>query len=408
MAEDANGTLLETLERLLEIPAADLKTALSQACDAVAASVDADKVDAFLYDAERDSLVALGTSAQPLSAKQQRHGLDVLQIANGGRSVHVYQTGETFVTGHLEDDEHEVRGIRETLQVRSQIGVPLNVGGKRRGMMMIASLRPDAFSAQDVKFAQAVARWIGSVAHRAELVEEIERNAVEQGRRVVADELITMLAHDLRNFISPIDLRIRAIRRRAELEGRMAEVADSEAALKSVARFGALISDILDAARIDQGVLAIDVRAFDLRSLVDDVVKAFTTDQHRIRSRVAEDLIVEGDPERVRQCLENVVANAVKYSPDSAPVTITTRRAKQEGGDVVRIEVADEGPGIAPELLPHVFERFVTGDRRKGGLGLGLYLAKRIAKLHNGDLEVESRAGAGARFTLTLPCYLET
>ncbi|HUQ52394.1 MAG TPA: GAF domain-containing sensor histidine kinase [Gammaproteobacteria bacterium] len=408
MAEDANAALLETLQRLLEIPAADLRAALSEACDAVAAAVHADKVDAFLYDATRDSLVALGTSAQPLSAKQHRHGLDVLQIANGGRTVHVYETGETFVTGHLEDDEQEVRGIRETLAVRSQIGVPLQVAGKRRGVLMIASLQPDAFSRQDVGFAQAVTRWIGSVAHRAELVEEIERNAVEQGRRVVADELITMLAHDLRNFISPMDFRLRAIRRRAELEGRAAEVGDADAALKSVARLGGLIADILDAARIDQGVLEVETRPIALDQLVDEVINALATAEHPIVCKSAEQLTVDGDPRRIRQCLENVLANAVRHSPSEAPVTIATRRSSQGNGPIARIEIIDEGPGIAPELLPHVFERFVTGKGRKDGLGLGLYLAKRIATLHNGDLCVESKPGKGARFTLTLPCYIES
>lgn len=407
MASDANATLLETLERLLEIPAADLKTALSHACDAVAAAVDADKVDAFLYDVERDSLVALGSSNQPLSAKQRRHGLDVLPISNGGRVVRVYQTGETFVTGRLEDDEHELRGIKEALQIRSQIGVPLQVGGKRRGMMMIASLRADAFKTHDVTFAQAVSRWIGNVAHRAELVEDIERNAVEQGRRVVADELITVLAHDLRNFISPIDIRLRTIRRRAELDDRTADVSDCAAALNSVARLAGLVSDILDAARIDQGVLELEPSAVDLTSLIDDVIGSLATAPHAIVLKASEDLVIEADPKRVRQCLENIVANAVRFSPNEAPVTILMRRSTQESGDVAHVEIIDEGPGIAPEVLPHVFERFVTGERRNGGLGLGLYLAKRIAKLHNGDLRVESKPGKGARFTLSLPLYVE-
>jgi two-component system, OmpR family, sensor kinase len=404
---DANATLLETLERLLEIPAADLKTALSHACDAVAAAVDADKVDAFLYDVERDSLVALGSSNQPLSAKQRRHGLDVLPISNGGRVVQVYQTGETFVTGHLEDDEQELRGIREALSIRSKIGVPLQVGGKRRGMMMIASLRADAFTPHDVTFAQAVSGWVGSVAHRAELVQDIERHAVEQGRRLVADELITVLAHDLRNFISPIDFRLRAIRRKADLDGRAAEVAECEAALKSVARLGALVSDILDAARIDQGVLELEPRPVDLTSLIDDVIGSLGTAQHPIVRKTSDDLVVEADPKRVCQCLENIVANAVRFSPDEAPVTILMRRSTKEDGDVAHVEIIDEGPGIAPEVLPHVFERFVTGQRRHGGLGLGLYLAKRIAKLHNGDLQVDSTPGTGARFTLSLPLYVE-
>jgi signal transduction histidine kinase len=399
--------LLETLQRLLEIPAADLKVALTQACDAVAAALNADKVDAFIYQPERDCLVALGSSTQPLSAKQRRHGLDVLPVSNGGRVVYVYQTGQTYVTGHLEDDTEELRGIREALEIRSKIGVPLEVGGSRRGMLMIASLRPDAFTPEDVKFAEAVVRWVGTVAHRAELVQEIERNAVEQGRRVVAEELITVLAHDLRNYISTIDIRIRTIRRKAELEGRDAEVRDSDAALRSVGRLGSLVSDILDAARIDQGVLELEPRPVELTRLVNEVIDTLGTAQHRIVAKVSEELLVAADPKRVCQCLENIVANAVQHSPDEAPVTVFIRRVKRENDDVARIDIVDEGPGIAPEVLPRIFERFVTGKQRKGGLGLGLYLAKRIATLHNGDLTVESRPGQGARFTLLLPCYRE-
>jgi two-component system OmpR family sensor kinase len=405
VARAAGAALLETLERLLEIPAGDLKVALSHACDAVAAALHADKVDAFLYRPESDSLVAEGSSNQPLSAKQKRHGLDVLPVSNGGRVVQVYQTGETYVTGHLEDDMEELRGVREVLQIRSKIGVPLEVGGKRRGMMMIASLQAEAFGPADARFAEAVARWVGTVAHRAELVEEIERNAVEEGRRVVAEELITVLAHDLRNYISPIELRLRTIRRRSEVEGRTAEVSDADAALRSVARLTALISEILDAARIDQGVLALDPAPVELTPLVEEVVSVLAPANNQVIVKSSDDLVIEADPKRIRQCLENIVANAVRHSPDEAPVSILIRRGRTDDRDVAAIEIVDEGPGIATELLPHIFERFVTGEGRKGGLGLGLYLAKRIATLHNGDLTVESKPGAGARFTLLLPCY---
>lgn len=403
----ARTELLDTLQRLLEIPAADLKVALSQACDAVAAAVNADKVDAFIYDPQTDCLVALGTSTQPLSAKQRRLGLNVLQVSNGGRVVHVYQTGETFVTGHLEDDAEELRGIRDALGVRSTIGVPLEVGGNRRGVMMIASQRPDAFDAEDVRFSEAVVRWVGAVAHRAELVQAIERNAVEQGRRVVAEELITVLAHDLRNYISTVDIRIRTIRRKAELQERVDEVRDCDAALRSVGRLTALVSDILDAARIDQGVLVLEPRPVYLTPLIDEVIDTLGTAQHRIVTKSSDELVIAADPKRIRQCIENILANAVQHSPDDAPVTVLVRRVKREHDDAARIDIVDEGPGIAPEVLPHIFERFVTGKQRKGGLGLGLYLAKRIATLHNGDLAVESKPGRGATFTLFLPCYRE-
>src|SRR5215213_3380230 len=139
--------MLETLEQLLEIPVSDLEMALTQSCNLVAETLRADKVDAFLYDAAKDSLVALGTSTQPMSALQKKLGLDVLPISNGGRVVHVFQTGQTFVTGHLDRDPEELRGPKFALNIRSKVGVPLEVGGRRRGMMMIASHQPEYFSA---------------------------------------------------------------------------------------------------------------------------------------------------------------------------------------------------------------------------------------------------------------------
>jgi two-component system, OmpR family, sensor kinase len=157
---ERGGRLLATLQRLLESPAADLNVALSHAADAVADALRADKVDAFVHDPMRDSLVAVGVSHQPLSGLERRLGLDVLPLANGGRVVHVFNTGETFTTGRLDQDVDELRGVREAMKIKSKIGVPLEIGGKRRGMMMIASLQPEFFDQDDVRFAESVrAGW---------------------------------------------------------------------------------------------------------------------------------------------------------------------------------------------------------------------------------------------------------
>src|SRR3954451_513593 len=149
---DNSDRLLQTLERLLAIPAAELENALSDACNAVGDALHADKVDAFLYDDSRDCLVALGTSSTALSSLQKKLGLDILQVSNGGRVVYVFQTGKTFVTGHLRDDMEELRGVREGLKIESKVGVPLDINGRRRGMIMIASLQPDFFNSADVEF----------------------------------------------------------------------------------------------------------------------------------------------------------------------------------------------------------------------------------------------------------------
>src|SRR5688572_21680405 len=187
--------LLATLQRLLEIQADGMATALTHAANTIAESLDADKVDAFLYDDSRDSLVAVGTSTQPLSNLQKALGLDVLPLSNGGRVVHVFRTGEVFRTGDLQSDPEELRGIKEGLRIKSKLGIPLEVAGKRRGMVMVASLKPDHFKAEDESFARSVVHWVGVIAHRAELIQEIERGALENGRRAAAEELVTVLAH---------------------------------------------------------------------------------------------------------------------------------------------------------------------------------------------------------------------
>jgi signal transduction histidine kinase len=244
------------------------------------------------------------------------------------------------------------------------------------------------------------------VAHRAELAEEIGRNAVEQGRRAVGEELVTVLAHDLRNLLAPLGTRLEVLRMRAQRDGRADDVREVEAARRSVARLGGLVSDILDVARLDQGVFQLEPEPLDFGALVQETVSLLATAEHPVLMRVQDGgpIFLMADAGRLRQCLENIVANAVQKSPANAAVTVFVTREERR----VRVDVVDQGPGIPADLLPHVFERFMSGKRRDGGLGLGLYLAKRIAAVHGGDLTVESPPGKGARFSLTLPLPAES
>jgi signal transduction histidine kinase len=397
---------LETLEQLLELPGADLKTTLIHACDLVAAATGSDKVDAFLYDPTRDSLVAVGTSSQPLSMRQRQLGLDVLPVSNGGRAVHVYRSGRTFITGRLDEDPEEIRGIKEGLGIRSKLGVPLVVAGARRGMMMLASQRADFFTDDDVRFAEAVGRWTATIAHRAELVGDIGRNAAELGRRAAAEELVTVLAHDLRNLVAPLDLRLHVLQRRATADGRHEDVRDLNVAHQAIARLRRLIADILDVARIDQGLFQGVLEPLDVPALITETARMLETPEHRINVLVMAtgDLLVAADRERLRQCVENLLGNAIQKSPKDAPVDVLVAEQRLEKAAWAVVEIIDQGPGVPEEILPRIFDRFWTGSDREGGLGLGLYLAKQIAEMHGGDLTVDRHARAGARFVLTLPC----
>lgn len=399
---DERDRLLETLQRLLQLEAADLPSALRGAADLLGAALGADKVDVFLYDAASDGLVAVGTSETVMGRRQHALGLGRLPLANGGRTVGVYERGEAYRDGHVEADPGELLGIRQGLGVRSSLAVPLEVAGERRGVLLAASAAPERFDARDAAFLEAVARWVAAVAERAGLVEQLTREAAERGRRRAAEELLTVLAHDLRNHLTPLRGRLQLVRRRARRERHPANERDAAAALGDVANLERMIGELLDTARLERGLFAVAREPTDLAALAREAADGLRTPESPIDVRAPEELAAEVDPARVRQALENLLANAVRWSPAGAAVVLELRAEARDGGDWAVLTVEDRGPGIARDLLPRLFTRFAAGPGSTG-LGLGLYLAHEIARAHGGELTVESEPGKGARFTLALP-----
>ena len=405
--EPTSERLLSTLEHLLELPAADLRTTLSQAVQCLHEVLEAEKVDAFLYDPTKNALRAIGTSDTPLGQLQIAQGLDFLPVANGGSVIRVYTTGEPYITGHADQEEDELPGIVQVLGVRSHIAVPITVAGERRGVLSAQSPRPEFFTPGDLSFLLAVGRWVGALAHRVELVAAGASSAHQSGRRAAAEEIITVLAHELRNQLAPLRYRLDMMLRRAQKENRSADVRDSEQASRGLDRLASLIADLLDAERLERGILCMQPTQLDLVRLAQEVAQGLETAGVSVQVRGAAQLMLTVDEERMRQVLENLVSNAIKHSPPGRAVQVTISTQLIESAQRMAImEVSDQGPGVPPEILPHIFERFVTSGDSKG-LGLGLYLASRIVAAHGGTLTVSSPAGQGASFRLTLPIVNE-
>ena len=391
--------LFQTLERLLAIDPRDLDSALVAAAQALTDALGADKVDAFLYDETTATLVARGTSPTPLGRKQRALGLDRLPIANGGRAVEVFQSGKPRRAGRVDRDARELRGIRLELRIRSDISVPLDVAGERRGVLAAASKAPDFFSARDLDFLKTVGRWVGIVAHRAELAERAASEAAARGRQAAAEELMTILAHDFRNFLTPLRARLQLLERRARHDGHDAYQNQAEELMRTVDRLDRLVADLLDAARLEQGLFALSPRRVDLVELVKQTVVELAADKAAIEVRPRVDrLVVAADPDRLRQVLENLLSNALKVQPPDEPVLVELEVC----GAWAVVSVQDRGPGVPPDVLPRLFERFGAGSESVG-LGLGLFLANGITRAHGGALEVDSRPGQGARFLVRLP-----
>jgi two-component system OmpR family sensor kinase len=339
------------------------------------------------------------TRPSPLGHKQHALGLHLLPVANGGRMVEVYETGIPRRAGRVDRDTQELRGIRLGLGVRSDLSVPLVVAGKRRGVLSAVSTSPEFFTERDAKFLATVSRWIGVVAHRAERTQKAESEASVESRRATAEQLVTVLAHDFRNLLTPLKARLELLGRRAARDGHDRYVSDAHELVRTVDRLNGLVRDLMDTARLEQGLFALTPQPVDLIGLVNQTAADFTTSAGTIDIRGdLDELVVWADPDRLRQVLENLLANAFAVQPPEVPVVISL--AACEGSATVTVE--DHGPGIPADVRSHLFELFAAGSSSVG-LGVGLYLARGITNAHGGSITVESELGEGTRFAIHLP-----
>ncbi|TQM78658.1 two-component system sensor histidine kinase MtrB [Saccharothrix saharensis] len=221
-----------------------------------------------------------------------------------------------------------------------------------------------------------------------ESIEELRRKD-EQQRRFVAD-----VAHDLRTPLASMVAAADGLRAAdAEDRARSADLLGAQAR-----RLGALVDDLLEVSRFDAGAAELRPDGVDLGPLVEDAVRLSAPDAD-VTVRHTGDAWLFADPRRLHTIVRNLVTNAVRHG--EPPVTVTVDGT---AADVVRVVVADSGPGLPADLAPVVFDRFVRGDRartRTEGSGLGLAIARENALLHGGRLDVHD--DGGAVFTLTVP-----
>jgi signal transduction histidine kinase len=233
------------------------------------------------------------------------------------------------------------------------------------------------------------------------------------------DMVLGIVAHDLRNPLSSIKMCAGALGGAATGAAAGTGAAPSPetlAELSGVIQRSAewmehIIRDLLDVTAIEAGRLAVEVALTEVDVVLARLRELFQPIAEERGVRFAPDLDaaatlppVRADADRLLQALGNLVGNAVKFTSPGGLVTVTVATTHERGSAMVRFTVSDTGPGIAPEHLPHVFDRFwqATATRRAGA-GLGLAIVKGIAEAHGGEVTVESAPGTGARFSLLIP-----
>jgi PAS domain S-box-containing protein len=221
------------------------------------------------------------------------------------------------------------------------------------------------------------------------------------------DEFLAMLAHELRNPLAPL-------RNAAEVLGRSTSPESErtrtlvEIVQRQVTNLSRLVDDLLDVSRITQGRIELKRRSVQLTEIIGHALEIvdplFRERRHRVLVTGHAPLRVHGDAERLVQCVANVLTNAAKYTDRDGRIEVGLR----EDGTEAVITMKDDGAGIAPELLPHVFDLFVqsarTLDRSQGGLGIGLSVVKRLVEMHGGRVLAASEGvGRGSTFEIRLP-----
>jgi signal transduction histidine kinase len=285
---------------------------------------------------------------------------------------------------------------------------PLLVRGRALGVLsFVAAESRRRYGPRDRSLGEELARRCALAIENTRLYREAQ-NAIR-----LRDDFFSVASHELKTPVAALMAFTQFMRKRAERRGGLTTAQITEA-LGEVHwqsdRIARLVAQLLDTSRLDAGKLALDPEMTDLTAMVDSAVHAArgNTHGHTLRVTATGPVWAHVDALRLEQVITNLLDNAIKYSPEGGAVDIEVAAGPDS---TARISVRDRGIGIPPEHRPHIFDRFYqahAGQHFAGvaGMGLGLYISRRIVEMHGGTIELEAPEDGGSRVTVMLPRHL--
>jgi two-component system sensor histidine kinase KdpD len=335
--------------------------------------------------------------------------------AEDPRPAHVLHTGPPPTPGRRGVAGHWVRlwsphpasnngaGPRENARIHA---VPVRAGVRRVGTIYLAHANgAPGFEPTDDRLLSALAAQMGLVVERERLRREATHAEVLRRTDLLRQALLNAVSHDLRTPLASIVASAGSLRQSDVVWSEAERTGFAQGIEDEALRLNRIVGNLLDLSRIEGGTLRPEKSWYDLGALIDDVVGRLRpiSARHSLVVDVQDDLPpIPLDYVEIDQVLSNLIENAAKYSPPGTQIVVRARRAGRE----VRVEIADEGPGIPPSSVPHLFDPFYRVDEatpRAKGLGLGLAVAKGLVEAHAGRIWVENRPGGGSLFQITLP-----
>lgn len=393
---EREAVVLYDVVRLMAEP--DLQRALTAVAERLRTELDLASVT-ISFGAEQ-TLRAQADTGEPEALALARDALSLPdKLLARGTAPSGVKRGET---GRWIRVVSPVRGGKRSDRVRR---VPIVLHDREVGTIVLVA-QPEAvpFAREEDRLLLVVASQLALTLQRLQL--QREANEAEVLRRT--DELRTALmnavSHDLRTPLASIIASAGSLRQQ-DVQWTEAERQEFLGAIEQEAeRLNRLVGNLLDLSRIEAGTLKPEMGWYDLASLVEEVTGRlrFLTASHKVTLELPPDLPpVQFDYVEIDQVLTNLIENAIKYTPAGTEIRVRVKRSNDE----VRLDVADNGPGVPRTALPRLFDAFYRGETalRPQGSGLGLAVAKGLVEAHGGRIWAENRPEGGARFVFTLP-----
>src|SRR5262245_61583490 len=365
----------------------------------IARALGADMVGAYLADAAHDSLWPTAGYHVPRDLLEafRRNPIPIKgQVAIVEARFHRRAVWTDDMPGEPRVDPEILRHFPH----QSDLFVPIRIQDRPvGGFFVIWWTARRSITAWEISLVQGISDLAGIFLENAQLY----RETAEANR--AKDEFLATLSHELRNPLGAIVNAAAALDHGGVGEDRAARL--RQIIHRQTHHLTRLVDDLLDVARATAGKIALNRQPIDLADVAGGCVRSLRESGRAHHRRVTirvESVIVNADPTRLAQIITNLLDNAVKFTPPGGLVDVDVMREGQDG--VVR--VSDRGMGIAPEMLPRVFDLFAQAeqplDRSVGGLGIGLALSRRLVEMHGGTITAASEGrGCGAQFTVRLP-----
>ncbi|HLY29247.1 MAG TPA: GAF domain-containing sensor histidine kinase [Aggregatilineales bacterium] len=388
----------------------DLNVLLQNVVDKTKNAFNLNRVSVYLYNAEANAL-ALNTGSEDATPDTQAPTATSNLATEAGPVFEAARGQKSILVQDSADSQLHANGSKaDSSTKRSELALPMMLGGRLIGILDLQSEQASRFSQDDVRILQSLAEQIAIAVENAALFKQ-QVSLVEQLRALdsMKSQFLASMSHELRTPLNAI-LNFTEFMKLGMLGPVNSKQEDAlDKSLGSGQHLLSLINDVLDMTKIQSGMMRLFVESdVDLKQEIAAVVAGTEPLLKGKSVKFVQDIdanlpIIVGDRRRIRQILLNLLSNACKFT-DEGTVTLSVKSLK----DGVLFAVSDTGPGIAPEDIGIIFEPFrqtATGIQHAGGTGLGLPISQKLAEAHGGKLWVESAPGNGAVFYVTLPSH---